>query len=67
MFAGFGLKGPALIIVVAAFAFWVWMLLDCANHEVEGGTKIAWLLIILLAGVIGAPLYFSLRKLPRRA
>jgi hypothetical protein len=63
--AAFGLKGPAWIVIAAAFAFWVWMLVDCANHENEGSTKIAWLLIILLAGVVGAPLYFFVRKLPR--
>ena len=64
--AAFGLKGPTLIVIAVALAFWIWMLVDCANHESEGSTKIAWLLIILLAGIVGAPLYFFVRKLPRR-
>ena len=66
MLAALGLRAPAIILIIAALAFWAWMLVDCANHETEGSTKVAWLLIILLAGVIGAPLYFFVRKLPRR-
>ncbi len=49
-----------------AMAFWVWMIVDCAKHETEGSTKIAWLLIIIFEGVIGAPLYFFIRKLLRQ-
>lgn len=55
-----------LAAVGAIFAFWVWMIVDCANYEKEGSTKIAWLLVILLAGIIGAPLYYLIRKLPRK-
>ena len=55
-----------LMLALVGIAFWLWMLVDCANHENEGSTKLAWLLIILFVGVIGAPLYFFLRKLPRR-
>jgi hypothetical protein len=52
-------------ISLSAIAFWVWMIVDCARHETSG-TMIAWLLAILFAGVIAAPLYFFLRRLPRR-
>ena len=55
-----------LAVVGAIMAFWIWMIVDCANHEKEGSTKIAWLLVILLAGFIGAPLYFLIRRLPRK-
>ena len=55
-----------LPVGLLAFAFWIWMILDCAKHETEGSTKIVWLLIIVLAGVVGAPLYFFIRKTPRR-
>jgi hypothetical protein len=55
-----------LMLVLVGVAFWLWMLVDCANYESEGSTKLAWLLIILFVGVIGAPLYFFLRKLPRK-
>ena len=60
--------GGLLLLPVGllAFAFWIWMIVDCAKYETEGTTKIVWLLIILLAGVVGAPLYFFVRKTPRR-
>jgi hypothetical protein len=54
-----------LPIGLSAFALWVWMIVDCARHE-TGSTMIAWLLAILFAGVIAAPLYFFLRGLPRQ-
>jgi hypothetical protein len=56
-----------LSIGLFALAFWIWMIVDCLKHETEGSTKIAWLMVILLAGVIGAPLYFFLRRLPRQS
>ena len=61
--AGGIILAPVLLLVLA---FWLWMLVDCASREKEGSTKIAWLLIILFVGVIGAPLYFFLRRLPRQ-
>jgi Phospholipase_D-nuclease N-terminal len=54
-----------LPIALLAFAFWLWMVVDCARHD-TGSTMIAWLLAILFAGIIAAPLYFWLRRLPRR-
>jgi len=48
-----------------AIVFWIWMIVDCVKYETEGTTRIVWLLIILLTGIIGAPLYFFLRKAPR--
>jgi hypothetical protein len=54
-----------LPIGLSAFGFWVWMIVDCVRHE-SGSTMLAWLLPILFAGVIAAPLYFFLRRLPRQ-
>jgi hypothetical protein len=53
-------------IFFLGFAFWAWMLVDCANREKEGSARLAWLLIVLFANVVGAPLYFFLRKMPRQ-
>ena len=53
-------------ISVACVAFWVWMIVDCAIHETSTRAKFAWLLVIALGWVIGAPLYFFVRKLPRQ-
>ena len=55
-----------LPIFLLGLVFWVWMLVDCARQEKEGSTQIVWLLIILFVSIIGAPLYFFLRKMPRQ-
>ena len=50
-------------IAIAATVFWVWMLIDCATKEPsEGNDKIAWLLIILFTHVIGALIYYFVRR-----
>jgi hypothetical protein len=54
-----------IMLVLGSLAFWVWMIVDCITHETETGNKLAWLLVILLVGFIGAPLYFFVRKLSR--
>jgi hypothetical protein len=41
------------------------MIVDCAVYETRPGTKVAWLLVIVLGWIIGAPLYYVARKLPR--
>jgi len=48
--------------------FWVWMLVDCATKEPdEGNGKVVWTLIIVFTHVIGAALYFFVRRPRRRA
>ena len=54
-----------LPIGLLGVAFWVWMIVDCARYE-TGSTMVAWLLAILFAGVIAAPLYFFLCRLVRQ-
>ena len=59
-----------LSILLVAFIFvgtifWVWMLLDCANQESTGNERIVWILILLIANVIGAVIYYFVRR-PRR-
>jgi len=46
------------------FMFWIAMLVDCVKHETSD--RIGWILVLVLLGVIGAPLYFFVRRLPRR-
>jgi hypothetical protein len=46
-------------------AFWVWMMVDCAIYETSTRQKLVWLAVIILVGVVGAPLYLFVRKLPR--
>ena len=46
--------------------FWIWMLIDCATNESsEGNDKLVWVLIIALTHLLGAMLYFFIRR-PQR-
>jgi LPXTG-motif cell wall-anchored protein len=50
-------------LVVLGTVFWVWMLIDCATKEPNtGNDKIAWVVIIALTHLIGAALYFFVRR-----
>jgi len=56
-----------LVIAVAGTAFWIWMLIDCAQNEPSAGNdKVVWLLIIIFTHFIGALIYFFVRRGPRR-
>lgn len=53
----------AMGIGVLATIFWVWMIIDVAKNEPENGNdKIMWILIVVLAGVIGAAVYYFVRR-----
>jgi hypothetical protein len=64
MFAGLVGVGLFLfigVIALVAIAFWVWMLVDCVQREFppqDQNTKIVWILVIVLAGWLGALIYF---------
>lgn len=58
----------AVALGVLGTAFWVWMLVDCATNEPdEGNNKIVWTIIIVFTHLIGAALYFFVRRPRRRA
>jgi hypothetical protein len=51
---------------VASTVFWIWMLIDCASNEPsEGNDKIVWILVLVFTHLIGAILYFIVRR-PKR-
>ena len=62
------LAGPDLIIGIlvslALFGFWLWMLLDCSKKEPRGTTRTIWLFVIVLVP-FGAVVYLLARKLWR--
>ena len=69
LFAAFG-SGEFVVMLLSALlfglgAFWIWMLVDCATNENEPGSKVTWILIILFASLVGAPIYYFARKVPR--
>ena len=48
--------------------FWIWMLVDCAKNESsEGNDKVVWILIIALTNLLGAIIYFIVRRPTRKA
>ncbi len=61
---------PFLMMAVFAllFALWVWMLIDVVQRKDDDfpepgpNTKMTWLLVVLLAGFIGAPIYYFVVK-----
>jgi hypothetical protein len=53
------------LIGLAAFAFWIWMLIDAISNLPSGNEKIVWVLVIVFTGIIGALIYFFVgRKRP---
>lgn len=56
-----------LPIVALLFAFWIWMLVDCATKEPSAGNdKVIWILVIIFAHWIGALIYFLVRRPERK-
>ncbi len=37
-------------------AFWIWMLIDCIRRDFKD--KTLWILILIFANLIGAPVYY---------
>ena len=55
-----------LLVALIGFLFWLWMLVDCATKESdEGNTKIVWVIIIIFASIVGAAIYYYVRR-PQR-
>jgi hypothetical protein len=53
------LLAVAVPLVLAALAFWIWMLISAVqNKGLTEGEKIAWVLILIFIHVLGAILYF---------
>lgn len=55
----------ACMFAVAAFVFWIWMIVDVVTKEPPGNDKIVWVLIVVLLHWIGALIYYFVRKRPR--
>lgn len=60
------MMGVGGILSLLGFAFWIWMIVDCATNEPShGNDKLIWLIVILLANFVGAAIYFFVRR-PQR-
>lgn len=48
-----------ILIGIALLGFWIWMLIDCAQRTFPGeNDKLIWILVVVLAGWIGAIIYY---------
>jgi hypothetical protein len=52
-----------LILFIAVFVFWIWMLIDCLqNPRLQGTDKLAWVLVVLFLHVLGAAIYYFIGR-----
>ena len=55
------------LIAILGTIFWIWMMIDCATNEPsEGNDKVLWILIIALTHLLGALIYFFVRRPERK-
>lgn len=55
--------GASLLVGILFFAFWIWMIVDCAKRTFKNDIeKIIWLLVIVLGQWVGAIIYFIVVK-----
>jgi hypothetical protein len=55
----FGIKGIAALATI----FWIWILIDCLTKEPsDGNDKVAWVLVILAAPLVGGLIYYFVRR-----
>jgi hypothetical protein len=48
-----------LAVAIAAFVFWIWMLIDCVKNDGLTGTeRVIWALVIFITHFLGAVIYF---------
>ena len=63
------LIGGSLVITVLwlfSLVFWIWVLVDCLRRESdEGNTRLIWGIVIVFTSIIGAFLYYIIRR-PKR-
>lgn len=63
LIGGFGLMCAMFLFGLAGTIFWIWMLVDCLmNEPSEGNDKIIWAIVIVLTNLLGALLYFFIRR-----
>jgi Phospholipase_D-nuclease N-terminal len=64
------LIGFFILLGLASFAFWLWMLVDCAQAPEPANDKnhrLVWILILVFTSWLGALLYFFIVRQPRLA
>jgi hypothetical protein len=63
IFGLFHFGGLGGVLAILYFIFWLWMLICCLkNKNLDGTERLLWMLVIILAQVIGPLLYLILIK-----
>jgi hypothetical protein len=68
VFVGFGLLPCCFLslgglISLAATVFWIWCIIDVVTKEPsEEGNKVIWVLVVVLLHLLGALIYFLVRR-----
>lgn len=60
----------AAVIGIASLGLLIWAVVDIAKSDFPGNGKMIWLLVVLLAGLIGVIIYFAVgraQKIPKGA
>jgi hypothetical protein len=50
------------LLMLAAFAFWIWALVDILKNEFTGSNKLIWLLAVIMVPLIGMILYWFIGR-----
>ena len=54
----------AMIVGALIFAFWIWMIIDCAKRNFRKEMdKVVWILVIVFLSVLGAAIYYFAVKI----
>ena len=56
-----------MLVVLAASIFWIWMLIDVLTSNMPIAEKILWFLVVFFLHLVGAILYFVVRRTGRAA
>jgi peptidoglycan/LPS O-acetylase OafA/YrhL len=56
-----------VLLCISAFVFWIRMLIEAATKEPDNGnTRLVWVIIIVFTQIIGALIYYFVRRPQRR-
>jgi nitrate reductase gamma subunit len=56
-----------VLLILTGFTFWISMIVDCATNEPStGNDKVVWIVIIVFTYIVGALMYYFVRRRPRR-
>lgn len=51
-----------IALAIASLVFWVLMIVDCATRKLPDGERIAWILVLIFTGILGATIYYFVVK-----